>query len=230
MSPLVALSASLCCHRHVCPRYLILRVPLISIGQAPSRALLRRPSSPRLSSMRLSSPLSSSSSLSCALTSRRFTSHLPIPHHHRAFCVPPLLSLSNFSTSKRAQPLSKSIFLWPVAVFKADYRGIIRSNGLDAYFFVRFLRMMVKVFLPIWIISWAVLFPITAVNTTVEGKDGLDKFSFGNVASDKQIRYVAQLILVYFFTCKSPLHEYLVSIHSNSHASQFGFFIISSMR
>ncbi|EDR08235.1 uncharacterized protein LACBIDRAFT_297697 [Laccaria bicolor S238N-H82] len=102
--------------------------------------------------------------------------------------------------SKRAQPLSNSLLSWPIAVFKADYRGIIRANGLDAYFFVRFLRMMVKVLLPIWIISWIVLFPVTAVNSSVSGKDSLDKLSYGNVANDIQVRYAAHLILVYIFT------------------------------
>jgi hypothetical protein len=102
--------------------------------------------------------------------------------------------------SKRAQPLSNSIFLWPVAVFKADYHGIIRANGLDAYFFVRFLRMMVKVLLPIWIISWIVLIPVTSINSNVSGKDSLDRLSYGNVANDKQARYAAHLILAYIFT------------------------------
>jgi len=103
---------------------------------------------------------------------------------------------------KRAKPLSASMFLWPVAVFRADYRAIIASNGLDAYFFVRFLRFAAKIFLPIWVVSWIVLLPVTSVNTSVEGVTGLDKFTFGNVSPDKQVRYSAHLILVYIFTCE----------------------------
>lgn len=71
---------------------------------------------------------------------------------------------------------------------------------MDAYFFVRFLRMMCIVFLPIWLLSWAVLLPVTSVNTSVPGNDGLDMFTFGNVAPDKQVRYSAHIILVYLFT------------------------------
>lgn len=129
----------------------------------------------------------------------------PLTYTPPPSCVPSffLFSLSNFSTSKRAQPLSNSIFLWPIAVYKADYRGIIRANGLDAYFFIRFLRMMVKVLLPIWIISWIVLIPVTSINSKVTGKDSLDRLSYGNVANDKQVRYAAHLILVYIFTCKA---------------------------
>ncbi|KAF8155669.1 hypothetical protein B0H34DRAFT_751686 [Crassisporium funariophilum] len=109
----------------------------------------------------------------------------------RTYIPPPL---------KRIQPLSKSLFLWPLAVFRADYRAIISANGLDAYFFVRFLRVMATTLLPIWFISWAVLLPLTAVNTSVPGKSGLDIFTFGNVSPDKQVRYSGHLILVYGFT------------------------------
>ncbi|CAA7269965.1 unnamed protein product [Cyclocybe aegerita] len=101
---------------------------------------------------------------------------------------------------KRVKPLSSNMFLWPVKVFNADFRNIITANGLDAYFFVRFLRVMAIALLPIWFLSWAVLLPVTSVNTSVEGLSGLDIFTFGNVAKDKQVRYAAHLILVYLFT------------------------------
>ncbi|KIM46819.1 hypothetical protein M413DRAFT_16459 [Hebeloma cylindrosporum] len=100
---------------------------------------------------------------------------------------------------KRIAPLSKNAFRWPLAVFEADYRGIISANGLDAYFFVRFLRVMVFILLPIWLVSWAVLLPTTAVKTST-GLKGLDRFTFGNVATNDQSRYAAHLILVYGFT------------------------------
>jgi hypothetical protein len=70
---------------------------------------------------------------------------------------------------------------------------------MDAFFFVRFLRMMARIFLPIWIISWAVLLPITAVGKTRE-LEGLDQFTFGNVAPDQTNRYAAHVVLIYCFT------------------------------
>lgn len=105
---------------------------------------------------------------------------------------------------KRVGWLASNRFSWPLAVFNADYQGIIKANGLDAYFFVRFLRMMVIVFLPIWVISWAVLLPINAVGTNMPGRSGLDRFSFGNIQSDKVDRYAAHLILNWLFTGGSP--------------------------
>ncbi|KAI0764620.1 DUF221-domain-containing protein [Trametes elegans] len=71
---------------------------------------------------------------------------------------------------------------------------------MDAYFFVRFLRMMVRILVPIWLISWLVLLPITSVRHDDGGHTGLDRFTFGNVPSNQQTRYAAHLILTWFFT------------------------------
>ncbi|KAF9653528.1 DUF221-domain-containing protein [Thelephora ganbajun] len=102
--------------------------------------------------------------------------------------------------SKRAPRLSQSVFAWPLAIWRADIEDIKRLNGLDAYFFVRFLRMMALMFLPIWFITWAVLIPVTTVNTQVPGLSGLDRFTFGNVENTKQNRYAAHIILAWLLT------------------------------
>ncbi|TDL22859.1 DUF221-domain-containing protein [Rickenella mellea] len=101
--------------------------------------------------------------------------------------------------SKRSEPLPRQMFKWPLAVFKADYRNVKAQNGMDAYFFVRYLRMMIKIFLPIWIVSWAVLLPVTSIKTGT-GKKGLDMFTFGNVPPSQPARYAAHISLVWFFT------------------------------
>ena len=72
---------------------------------------------------------------------------------------------------------------------------------MDAYFFVRFLRMMAVILLPIWLLSWAVLLPLTAVNAGT-GKTGLDIFTFGNIGPTHQSRYAGHVILVFIFTGK----------------------------
>ena len=94
--------------------------------------------------------------------------------------------------------------LWPYQlIFKSDYRAIIKLNGLDAYFFVRFLRVFTITLIPIWVLSWAILLPITSVNTSVPNMSGLDKFTFGNVETSQKARYTAHIILIYGFTCAS---------------------------
>lgn len=93
-----------------------------------------------------------------------------------------------------------STLFWPIALINADFRQIIKYNGLDAYFFVRFLRMMIKVFVPIWVLSWAILLPITSVRTGTPGSDSLTRFTFGNVGTEQQSRYWAHLVCVWVFT------------------------------
>jgi len=61
---------------------------------------------------------------------------------------------------------------------------------------------MVRVMLPIWLLSWAVLLPLTSVNTDVPGHSGLDKLIFGNIASTQQSRYAGHLLLTWIFTSK----------------------------
>ncbi|KAG1736152.1 uncharacterized protein EDB91DRAFT_539954 [Suillus paluster] len=100
----------------------------------------------------------------------------------------------------RVKPLEAGILTWPIALFKTDYRDVQQVNGTDAYLFVRFLRMMIRVLLPIWLISWIVLMPVTSVNNSMPNKTGLDRFIFGNVSPDHQARYAAHIILAYLFT------------------------------
>ncbi|GJJ15005.1 hypothetical protein Clacol_009277 [Clathrus columnatus] len=60
--------------------------------------------------------------------------------------------------------------------------------------------LLVKIFLPIWFISWAVLMPVTSVRTGVPSNKGLDIFTFGNVAPKDSPRYSAHLVLAWLFT------------------------------
>jgi hypothetical protein len=115
--------------------------------------------------------------------------------------------------SKRVDSLSRSLFAWPLAVLNADYRHIKVVNGMDAYFFVRFLRMMCRVFFPIWLISWAILLPSTSVKTKVPPHSGLDKFVFGNIEKGKTNRYGAHLILVWLFTSEFAIVFVYVYMH-----------------
>ena len=74
---------------------------------------------------------------------------------------------------------------------------------------------MVRVMLPIWLVSWAVLLPITSVDTGVPGDSGLDMFVFGNIGTNDQDRFAAHLILTWIFTSKlqgCPPYNLLTSL------------------
>ena len=82
------------------------------------------------------------------------------------------------------------------SVFNVVYTKIKDINGLDCYLFVRFLQRMVRIMLPIWILSWAVLFPLTSIDLKVTSHAGLEKFIIGNVAPiNRQSHYTGHLIL-----------------------------------
>lgn len=83
---------------------------------------------------------------------------------------------------------------------------------MDAYFFVRYLRMMLKIFVPIWLFSWALLLPVYGAGHTA-GKTGLDRFTFGNVATTQQARYAATLILLYVMAGTSDKVEASEAVH-----------------
>lgn len=104
--------------------------------------------------------------------------------------------------SERVKPFKTGLLTWPIALYKANYKDIQRVNGPDAYFFVRFLRVMIRVLVPIWIISWAVLLPVTSVNNNVPGNTGLNSFTFGNISPDHKERFAAFIILAWLSTCE----------------------------
>lgn len=60
--------------------------------------------------------------------------------------------------------------------------------------------MMVKILLPIWLFSWAILLPVDSVHSRVGNNTGLALLTYGNISNDKSVRYAAHIILVYFFT------------------------------
>ncbi|WVN85988.1 uncharacterized protein L203_101146 [Cryptococcus depauperatus CBS 7841] len=101
---------------------------------------------------------------------------------------------------EKQAPVLGSHLLWPLwTILWSDPEDILKKNGVDPYMFVRFVMMMAKAMIPVWLISWAVLLPAYSKDSRVDGKEGLDKFTFGNVAHDKQSRYWAPLILDYVF-------------------------------
>jgi len=73
---------------------------------------------------------------------------------------------------------------------------------------------MAIVLLPIWFLSWIILIPLNVVKTETDPPlEGLDRYTFGNIARDKQIRYVGHLILVYIFTCESSFESVVFARH-----------------
>jgi hypothetical protein len=103
--------------------------------------------------------------------------------------------------TKRVKPLPNSLFGWLPALLKMPQEDLIRTSGLDAYFFARYLYIHAIFFLSSFILLSIILFPIYAVDGKGEtdGKKGLDIITFGNISPSNSSRYAAPLVLAYAF-------------------------------
>ena len=89
---------------------------------------------------------------------------------------------------------------------KFSDREIINKCGLDAYFFLRYLRTLLVIFVPIAVIVIPILIPLNYVDgrgqevVADEGDEGesvtgLDTLAWGNIKPENSSRYTAHLIL-----------------------------------
>ncbi|KAL0240602.1 hypothetical protein I308_106400 [Cryptococcus tetragattii IND107] len=96
---------------------------------------------------------------------------------------------------KRPQPLPSGIIAFWKTLFKTPDQDIIVSNGPDAYFYVRFLKVFgLQMLIPYVILTCAILIPVSAVSPN-QGMQGLNILTFGNVASSDQVRHVAHFLV-----------------------------------
>ncbi|KAI9784856.1 MAG: hypothetical protein M1816_000701 [Peltula sp. TS41687] len=99
--------------------------------------------------------------------------------------------LGTLREEERSPDLPKGLFNWLGAFFKIPDTYVLNHHSLDAYLFLRYLRIAVAICFFGCLIVWPVLFPINI--TGGRGLKELDMLSFGNVASKK--RYYAHAIV-----------------------------------
>ncbi|KAF9885020.1 hypothetical protein FE257_000843 [Aspergillus nanangensis] len=107
---------------------------------------------------------------------------------------------------ERTKPSPPGLFRWMSPIFQTSSTEFIQKCGLDAYFFLRYLRMLLKIFLPLGCIILPVLLPLNKAG----GKDqsfkngtegarwnvsGLDQLAWGNVTPEHTSRYWGHLIM-----------------------------------
>lgn len=104
-------------------------------------------------------------------------------------------------------------FKWIRAVVKTSNSEFVHKCGLDAYFFLRYLRTLLKIFVPAACIILPILIPLNAVNgrgtafaSESNNRDatnvtGLDQLAWGNIRPTHTSRYWAHWILALFLIC-----------------------------
>ena len=114
----------------------------------------------------------------------------------------------------RAPP--SGFWQWIVPVFQTSNSDFIQKCGLDAYFFLRFLRTLLKIFVPLAFVILPILLPLNSAagrgpnfavgiyryNSTVyHNVTGLDLLAWGNVHPKRYNRYWAHLVLAIVVVC-----------------------------
>lgn len=82
---------------------------------------------------------------------------------------------------------------WIVPLFTTPNSVFIEKCGLDAYFFLRYLRMLLKIFVPLALLILPILMPINKYSGN-QGK-GLDEIAWANISPNHIQRTWAHLIL-----------------------------------
>lgn len=119
---------------------------------------------------------------------------------------------------ERTKAPQKGLWQWILPVFQTSNSEFIQKCGLDAYFFLRYLRTLLKIFIPLALLILPILLPTNIVHgrgshfaegkfgnsTSWQNVTGLDQLAWGNVSPIKNNRYWAHLVLaivVIFWTC-----------------------------
>ncbi|RDB24859.1 Uncharacterized protein RSN1 [Hypsizygus marmoreus] len=102
---------------------------------------------------------------------------------------------------KRAQQLPSGPWKWLPAMLFSPSQDIIHKNGLDAYMFLRFLKMLVWIFSVFTLLTFVVIIPAIAANVQ-SPYTGLERISWSNIIEPRdQPRFSAHIIVVYLLTC-----------------------------
>ncbi|KAF2136864.1 uncharacterized protein K452DRAFT_302373 [Aplosporella prunicola CBS 121167] len=84
---------------------------------------------------------------------------------------------------------------WIAPVFLTRRRQFIEKCGLDAYFFIRFIYVLLKIFFPLACVLLPILLPLNATGPVNTDTMGLDLFGWANIGANKTNRLVAHLVM-----------------------------------
>jgi len=113
---------------------------------------------------------------------------------------------------KQRAEAPSGLLSWLSAVLQTSDRVILQKSGLDAFFFLRYLRTLLKIFVPLSLIVVPILVPLNLVHgkNAPGGVQGLDRLSWANVGLAHTSFYWAHLIMaltVAIFVCYTIFTE-----------------------
>lgn len=109
---------------------------------------------------------------------------------------------------ERTKPAPPGWFKWIKPVLSTSNSEFVHRCGLDAYFFLRYLRTLLKIFVPAACVILPILLPLNVVggkgpdyvdpsqpNATDQAVNGLGQLAWGNVRPERTRRYWAHWLL-----------------------------------
>ncbi|KAL2153805.1 hypothetical protein VTH82DRAFT_4961 [Thermothelomyces myriococcoides] len=110
----------------------------------------------------------------------------------------PRTYLGSLRESERSPPLPDGLFNWIARVWKIPDIYALQHQSLDAYLYIRYLRVALVMCFVGCCITWPILFPINA--TGGGGQKQLDILSYANVDRDSQYnRYYAHVFVGWLY-------------------------------
>ncbi|KAK7204615.1 hypothetical protein BZA70DRAFT_238889, partial [Myxozyma melibiosi] len=100
---------------------------------------------------------------------------------------------------QRVPPVGRGLIDWLFPTLFMPENEFIKKCGLDAYFFMRYLSMLIFIFFTASIVVLPVLLPVNSANTSSGSATGLDKLAWVNVGATDTQRYWAHLVLAVLF-------------------------------
>ncbi|KAF5364658.1 hypothetical protein D9758_005530 [Tetrapyrgos nigripes] len=133
--------------------------------------------------------------------------------------------------AKRSLQLPKGLWKWLPAVIASPSEEIIHKNGLDAYMFLRYLRLLIKIFLVFTVMTFAVIVPVNYIHEN-GARSSFERITWTNLARpEDQPRFAAHVVMVYIltffviFSIRSEMshfvhmrHQFLLSPSHSAHA------------
>ncbi|KAK3064239.1 hypothetical protein LTS18_008943 [Coniosporium uncinatum] len=135
-----------------------------------------------------------------------FRARIPRIYAPRTYLVP---------ERERAKPISSGLVTWIPPLFKTSSSEFINRCGLDAYLFLRYLRMLLKIFVPLACLILPILLPLNNVGTNANDISGMDKYGWQNITPEKVDRFwghlcLAVIVVTYVcYTFYSELRGYI---------------------
>ncbi|KAK5111447.1 hypothetical protein LTR62_004899 [Meristemomyces frigidus] len=82
---------------------------------------------------------------------------------------------------ERVAPPPAGIIRWLYPLFTTPNLAFIQKCGLDAYFFLRYLRMLLKFFVPVAVVVLPIMLPLNRYSGPTKNVHGLDLLSISNI-------------------------------------------------